>query len=321
MIVYLKYNQNRKDKFQLWTLIEYDNGKYYVYKKSQNEMGTKFLLSLKDKYKLLRKQSMMIKPLEILKINKNYAKYEYLKDPTLLNFISKAIIYNENNEFEKIIYQYVDLIRSLKTKRVNLTKDFYSIFGSGVKKEIKFNCLSFGCIDLIFDNIVKISDTKFIYYDYEWTFAFPIPTDYIIFRGLINLYYYFKNYDIHLHFKSLKKILLELDIYKNINQFICYEYEFNKYVHKDFSNNISFEEYKKNILFLINNKESYNRSLSVDLVERSLNYDYFVSENIRLKEKVKELEETNSEFINFKNGALWKNLIKYRNLKHKLLKK
>jgi len=70
-----------------------------------------------------------------------------------------------------------------------VTKDFEDVFGRHEELEKMELQTSFVTdIDMIFDNIIISDNGKWQLIDYEWTFDFPIPIKYVLFRTLFYLY-------------------------------------------------------------------------------------------------------------------------------------
>lgn len=93
------------------------------------------------------------------------------------------------------------------------TPEFEKVFGERLP-ETGLPCARVSNIDFIFSNIFaeetpgEISESVWTAIDYEWTFAFPVPKEFLVYRGL-----YFAYYQVLIHYgRSLEEILAAADI-------------------------------------------------------------------------------------------------------------
>ncbi len=85
----------------------------------------------------------------------------------------KSKIYYSGNELEEFI----------------VTPDFVKVFGEHKELETrKFMSTDVTDIDMIFENIIVSESGQWQLIDYEWTFDFPIPQEYMLFRTMWYLY-------------------------------------------------------------------------------------------------------------------------------------
>ena len=73
------------------------------------------------------------------------------------------------------------------------TPEFAEVFGEGKLPE-GIPCATVSDVDMIFSNIFVESgkaaaDSAWIVIDYEWTFPFPVPKKYLIYRAVYYAYY------------------------------------------------------------------------------------------------------------------------------------
>lgn len=134
---------------------------------------------------------------ENVKVNKgilieNGIKLEYLEGISLEEILDKAFLSGENNAAVELIKQYIDKIINVLPKiKFDITDEFKKVFGDISFDEKVINTLeatNVANIDAIFSNVIINNDIWNIL-DYEWTFEFPIPLNFILFRAL-NVYLY-----------------------------------------------------------------------------------------------------------------------------------
>lgn len=67
-----------------------------------------------------------------------------------------------------------------------VSEGFGQIFGKSAGVNIKdAECVAPANIDAIFENFIIIDHERYINIDYEWTFDFPVPIDFIKYRTLL----------------------------------------------------------------------------------------------------------------------------------------
>lgn len=300
MIIYTKYNQNRKEEFQLITTIEKVENNLFSSKTTQNSLAEFFLMSFFNKYEYLKSNNFSFDPVEPIKINKDKIRFKYEEGKTLDSVLFEQYQKSDEEKFIEILKNYVDLLLKNKINKTFLAKSFVDIFGD---TEIKVqDCLNVGCLDLNFDNIILgDSSNKISLIDYEWTFYFPIPYKYIFFRAITTFYFNHIAHGSNREFISLKEVY---DIFKisekEKKSFIFYEYNFQKYVNNDFF--ISLEDFQKGYFLIEENHETKDFVSNQDKDVAILNKEKEISlkeeeikikdENIQQKEqKIKQLNQ------------------------------
>ena len=273
MIVYSKYNSDRREKFQLLTTIEKEGNILFAAKRNLTSEAKPFLDSLLKKYRLLSQANFSFKPVQPIPTKDGKLSFEYL-DYAPLEYYLLNEVKNKNKEgFLNLVKGYIALIEKNEIIRQPVTKEFTKIFGKPSQKF--FLCLKFGCMDLNFPNILyDRKKEEYHLIDYEWTFNFPIPYKFIIFRSLAIFYLTNLSY-------SPQKLINREDLFKllNIKQIDTYsrfEYNFQKYVNrKHFANLNLFKEYlfpqeKRAIYSSIQNFDNANGNINVALQEKEI---------------------------------------------------
>jgi hypothetical protein len=112
--------------------------------------------------------------------------YPLLELPTLESLIAELIMEGEDLGGLELICEYINMIESFPSEQCRPT-DFMREFGieEGEIAE-PLNCLLVGPIDLIPSNILVAPEAWHII-DHEWTFEFPVPEAFIIYRGVYSL--------------------------------------------------------------------------------------------------------------------------------------
>lgn len=192
-VIYSKYSMDRAKAFATKTVItKDDNLVKAVYKYAVSDASRAHINRIFDIY---IKLTSIYK--ENVKVNKgilieNGIKLEYLEGISLEEILDKAFLSGENNAAVELIKQYIDKIINVLPKiKFDITDEFKKVFGDISFDEKVINTLeatNVANIDAIFSNVIINNDIWNIL-DYEWTFEFPIPLNFILFRAL-NVYLY-----------------------------------------------------------------------------------------------------------------------------------
>lgn len=180
--VYVKYNRIRKPIFQTATKQVVIGDEKYVVKQALCPEAQEHISSYDDKYHLLVKLYDYIIPLKGTMVN-NVVRFPYLNGVTIKEILESSKT-DDINELLCSIEFYLDELLRFKSEAVidfYNTDEFEKVFG---------NRITFGCkavkgadIDIVFDNILVVNECWYSF-DYEWTFDFPIPIDFLRFRIL-----------------------------------------------------------------------------------------------------------------------------------------
>lgn len=113
-------------------------------------------------------------------------RFEYLEGKTLETVLDDLYMNGEYEKLLEVFRQYVEWVKQANgTKQFCVTDEFEKVFGNiWLNKELV--AAEFNNIDMVVGNIIIQNDTWNVI-DYEWTFDFPIPVNYIIFR---TIFYY-----------------------------------------------------------------------------------------------------------------------------------
>lgn len=247
MIIYSKFNSNRKACYKLITRIETEGNIRIATKESYDNESIIFLNTIYDKYNYLKNNHFSFEPIEPKKYKNTKISFEYQETPTLKTLLIKSFKEKDRSVYISIIKEYLIKIKQNEIKNELPSNDFISIFGDSEKH--KMECLKVSCIDLNFDNIFyNIKSKKYNLIDYEWTFLnFSVPYKYIFFRAITNLYSDQFEYKLT-EFCPLKDIFKIANISDKEEQlFINFEYNFQCHIYdNNFKKNITFSEHLSN---------------------------------------------------------------------------
>ena len=308
MIVYSKFNNNyRKKEYQLITSIVKNGEVFYSLKATQDKASNFFLNSFFDKYDYILANNFSIEVVRPEKVSDDKIKFKYQSGRTLGSLLFDEMQINNRDNFIFLIKEYVEFIKE-NVINSELSSEFGDIFGN-TDNNRKVECLKIGFVDLGFDNIITI-DGKYILIDYEWTFKFPVPYKYVIFRAITSFYASNSIYDPNKFF-PLDKVYDLIGISgKDEKEFISFEYNFRKHVSEGFDSDLTeFADgyyglkQEKNIdsgYFYQKNKEIELKNEEIELKNRQLN----------LKER---------EIVSIKSSKFWKLRNLYIEFKNKII--
>lgn len=130
------------------------------------------------------------------------ARLEYLEGVTLEEKLDGLLDQGKYRELEDLLFTYLEKIRRIhKGSLFQKTPEFVQVFGDAAL-EGGLQCGSISNIDLVAGNIL-IGNEKVSVIDYEWTFAFPIPAHFIMYRMI---HYYLES-------DGKRRVLKERDFY------------------------------------------------------------------------------------------------------------
>ena len=133
----------------------------------------------------------------------NCAELEYLTGITLEDKLDHLLEEDRTEELEKLFFTYIGKVKNIHEKKpFEKTKGFVRVFGD-VNLRYDLKCAEISNIDFVPANII-LSDDKVSVIDYEWTFAFPVPSQYLVYRMI---FYY-------LELNDKRRVLRNLNFYE-----------------------------------------------------------------------------------------------------------
>ncbi len=213
--VYVRYASDRSREHAVCTEIT----KHSVRKRAMYEQGAAHVAHILEAYQRLSGQYQNTD----LRFNRCeekrgkdgavYAEFELLHAGALQEQIGQAAA-AEN--WEKIFQILNRIVRYIRTGGGQvpfaMTEGFAAVFGTpaGVQVLGQTMCSEVSDIDLVLPNILEDADRTWHVIDYEWTFFFPVPHNFIIYRTLFFLHQENK----HKKELSMERLLMETGIPK-----------------------------------------------------------------------------------------------------------
>ena len=188
--LYSKHSNERDLRYCIRTDLEEDgNGKKVIVKYPLTEEACGHLEKMARSYErqCLVFGGTKIHPNVCKRINDGEGhlkklEFEYLTGPTLEDELSTCVNEGRVDDGIMVIRNFCDTLRHLAEDRsFEMTDDFRKIFGNEEMPE-GMTSLLITDIDLIFTNFIMDGGWNVI--DYEWTFDFPVPIDFVIYRAI-----------------------------------------------------------------------------------------------------------------------------------------
>ena len=184
-ILYVKLNQGRRKEFRTLTQLIRKEESVWAEKKPLCPEAENFIAGLKKTGAQKPGKGFSNLP---CRYENGGIVYPVLSGKTLEDRIRDLV---ENEQTDEILrtlkHVYEHVFAQRKKEPEYQTKVFKEVFGEHPGKEY-YECVSPANIDLICANIFEFGDDYEII-DYEWTFDFPVPVAFIMWRMIHELYY------------------------------------------------------------------------------------------------------------------------------------
>ncbi len=222
-VIYEKCSNDRSEQFSIYTDI-LKGDKKLVRKYSATEKGSSHVGNIVRWGGLLQKQYEGSKISVVKSIMKDgKACCDYVTGDTIEEIADRYISQGMISKAEALIQEVISIVRDKNgSQKFEMTDEFKNVFGD-VNFEGEMHTGSVNDIDLVLNNIIVNGDDWQVI-DYEWTFDFPVPVEFIIFRIL---HYYIETNNSRTDIKADKLLTLSENDRKT---FLKMEENFQNYV-------------------------------------------------------------------------------------------
>lgn len=231
-IIYSRFSNERAPEFNICTqIIEDGDGNKRIRKRAYQKEGAEHIRNIYKAYQRFEKmyQDSIFKANRCKETNQGLG-FEFLDGKNLEDILDGCIGQGEYTKAKELIAQYVEELRKIHTDGTfQRTAEFERVFGE-VKLPEGLDASTCTDIDLIFQNIIVTGD-RWNIIDYEWTFDFPIPLNYVIYRALFYFYYETPERRVAVNEQLFQEFGIDEE------QIRCYqlmEQNFQKYIQKDY---------------------------------------------------------------------------------------
>ena len=188
-ILFTKYSNERDPRFAIRTDIWEESGKKGVSKKACYPQGKKHVESIFNIFQKLENTFQNTKiQINQCNLEEEQLILEYLSGNTLQEILDGLLKQRKIEEFKTILQEYISIIEKTAQTKFVITEEFQQVFGK-IQESKEFFSAEVTDIDMVLGNVIVQGD-KWTLIDFEWTFSFPIPIQYVIYRIL---HYYEKS--------------------------------------------------------------------------------------------------------------------------------
>lgn len=182
--IYTKVSNDRDCRFGVVTCIKSDGEKRIVVKTPAYSQSVEHVQNFVKIYDLLSKKyentCVCFAKAENKKDNDDGSVLvEYVTGSSFSSYLDELLKKDDKESFMEEISRYFDNLL-IEKHEFKTTDAFVSVFGNVSGME-GVSAVSLADIDALFDNVIYNEGT-WMDYDYEWTFDFPIPVEFIIYR-------------------------------------------------------------------------------------------------------------------------------------------
>lgn len=186
-VVYAKYSNGRAPKFAIQTHITNRKAEgRQIYKKAEYGEGNAHISKIAEAAKGLGAlwQEKGIFHVNQCRLEGNKVFFEYLEGVTLEEVLDGLLEQKKLGQAMEHIQKAVDSIaHAAPTEEFQVTEEFRQVFGD-VELPAKVPAVKIADIDMIFSNLLMDGEENYHVLDYEWTFFFPVPVGFIVYRAL-----------------------------------------------------------------------------------------------------------------------------------------
>ncbi|MEY8390576.1 class I SAM-dependent methyltransferase [Lachnospiraceae bacterium] len=187
MPVYTKYSSGRAAEFSIQTRMVMDlAGNNIMYKKAEHHEGQKHISHMAEAARRLKSlwQEKGLLSVNACVLKGDRAEFEYLEGITLEEELDGLLEQNRLKEAADRLREGIIRIRDSAPVTVfEMTPEFQRVFGAIAVTEEE-QAVPVADVDLIFSNLLRTKDQRWHVLDYEWTFFFPVPVAFILYRAL-----------------------------------------------------------------------------------------------------------------------------------------
>ena len=189
-VIYAKFSNERAPGFNILTKILDDGKRREICKLADDPESQRHVDGIYRKYELLQNRFDGSKFL-INRCRKEAQGvfFEYVKGQSLEEYLNRFLEEDNFTGFFKVFDCFVKELRDrYDALPFEETEAFRSVFGD-VTLPVELSCSCGLDVDLLFQNVLVDKEQHWNVIDYEWTFSFPIPVNFLVHR-VIFFYFY-----------------------------------------------------------------------------------------------------------------------------------
>ena len=208
-IIFSKLAARRRPEYRICTdIVRQPDGRQYVVKRAAGPEARAHVERLPDHGRRLG----AILASTSLRVNRctpsaSGMRFDFLEGPSLADECLARLRAGDEAAFLGQMQRFVEVVRALAVQPFRVTPGFRRVFGS-IRLPDGLMSAETSDIDLVLPNIIVHGGAWHVI-DYEWTFDFPIPIDFVLFRTLRYLFASGPGHGIAQH-PGLRRRLLDL---------------------------------------------------------------------------------------------------------------
>ena len=236
-VLSVKFSNERSPKYALMTQIcRTADGELSVVKQACDSRGYANIAHIEESSSKLRKQfaGTGFDINRCSQVSDSAVRLEFIcSDRTFADELNELLRKNEKEKLINAVRDYIGVLKKVcRIKKFVPSAEFLEVFGDSIPKKQSEAVFEGICdIDLTFDNVLLTAQRKTII-DYEWTFDFDIPLNYVSWRAV---YFFFVNKDVSAYELLADQIFNELGIsFQDRVAYLEMEKHFQAYVKGDY---------------------------------------------------------------------------------------
>lgn len=232
-IIYSKFSNERDRKFAVRTDILEEDGRRFVKKSAVYPEGKQHETNMLRWYEALSKMYEKAPfTCNLCEKGENGVFFEYVNGKTLEEALDELLAADRVQEAQEHLIKYASIVQELHSQDTfEMTEEFRKVFGD-IQEEPQgslwkeWKCAKITNIDLVCGNLILAE--KPVAVDYEWTFDFPIPALFLVYRII---FYYGKTHvhrvcvDVDAVFEKFgiteKEKMIFAEMEKHFQSYIC----------------------------------------------------------------------------------------------------
>lgn len=183
-IIYSRISGERDISLQVMTqIIKTDDGKRVI-KSALHPSGSGHLKRIIHNGESLRNVFKDKADICKAELSDDHIEFEFIEGGSLDSRLEQACMTNDENEIIRVLSSYYELIKVMDSNTAfTMTEDYQSVFGDADPGSVPAgNVVD---IDLLPSNVI-IRNGRYCIIDYEWVFEFPVPLDYVFWKGVFS---------------------------------------------------------------------------------------------------------------------------------------
>ena len=292
---FVSYNNNRKEEYQLATIIKKEN----VIKKGISKKSEKHIKNIELNIKNLKKLGFNL----IDEVNGNEIISKYVKEDTFDKLIIAKILDGNFNKAYKLISDWYEYIKTrlIQNKKSNLNENI----DTKPEELENLTILKNGYIDLVFENTFY-NNGDFLFFDQEW-YEDGMPIEFLLYRAINNMYLY--NLELEKHLPRTE-VFEKFGLTNYLNLFEKIE----NFIQEEVINAEAVKINEKSLGYLHDiNYTSLIMNQLKDFEENDKKQNYYIKaledDNKRKQEYIEILEEKNKQYakqLEERKKSFWK---------------